>query len=363
MVGRNVGPLYSPIRRTPLHALQATAGALFADFGEWQRAAAFPHGGESREQAMRREVKLVRNGVGLYDASPLGKIELIGPDALEFADRFYINNLTTLKPNRARYGIMLRETGVIFDDGTVVALDKHCVLLTTTSSGAARVAAWLEEWRQCEWLGVRVVVAPATDQWATVALTGRHARKILGRLKPECDLSNEVFPHLSFRVTKLFGSDARIYRVSFSGELTYEINVPSHKGAQLWAALLEEGREFGIAQIGVDEDVRTNPGIRRDRRSMGQESVRQVRGRYSRLNRQRSKDHAPEIGQLLHLKHSPIRTSGDGNENVFGRCSRLDGDAVAPFETADRKIWDSVGLTGRRKTGPIGVYVLRQNRV
>jgi sarcosine oxidase, subunit alpha len=252
LVGRNIGDLYAPIRRTPLYALQASAGALFEDFGEWQRAAALPRAGESREQAMAREVKLIRNGVGLYDASPLGKIELVGPDALEFADRFYINNLATLKMGRARYGIMLRETGIIFDDGTVVVLDKDRVLLTTTSSGAGRVAQWLEEWRQCEWLKLRVVVVPVTDQWATVALTGQHARTILERLKPECDVSNEAFPHLGFRATKLLGSEARIYRVSFSGELTYEINVPAHKGPALWASLLEEGRSFGIEPFGVD---------------------------------------------------------------------------------------------------------------
>ena len=163
MVGRNVGALYSPTRRTPLYALQASAGALFENFGEWQRAAAFLRGGESREQAAAREVKLIRNGVGVYDASPLGKIELIGPDALDFADRFYINDLTTLKFGRARYGIMLRETGVIFDDGTIVRLSDDRVLLTTTSSGAGRVAASLEEWRQCEWPDARVVVMPVTD--------------------------------------------------------------------------------------------------------------------------------------------------------------------------------------------------------
>lgn len=252
MVGRNVADLYAPIRRTPLYELQKSASAVFEDFGEWQRAAVFPRAGESREQAMAREVHLVRGAVGLYDASPLGKIELIGPDALEFANRFYINNLATLQPGRARYGIMLRETGVIFDDGTVVTLDKDRVLLTTTSSGAGRVAAWLEEWRQCEWLGIRVVVAPVTDQWATVALTGQHARTLLERLKPDCDVSNEAFPHLDFRTTRLLGNDARIYRVSFSGELTYEINVPAHKGPELWAALLEEGRSFGIEPFGVD---------------------------------------------------------------------------------------------------------------
>src|SRR5258708_5214061 len=141
---------------------------------------------------------------------------------------------------------MQRETGIIFDDGTVVVLDTDRVLLTTTSSGAGRVAAWLEEWRQCEWPQLRVVVVPVTDQWATIALTGQHAREILKRLKPECELSNEAFPHLGFRATMLLGNDARIYRVSFSGELTYEINVAAHKSPELWATLLEEGRSFGI---------------------------------------------------------------------------------------------------------------------
>ena len=252
MVGRNVGGLYSPIRHTSLYGLQASAGALFEDFGEWQRAAAFLRGGESREQAIAREVKLIRNGVGVYDASPLGKIELIGPDALDFTDRFYINNLTTLKYGRARYGIMLRETGVIFDDGTIVKLSDDRVLLTTTSSGAGRVASWLEEWRQCEWPEARVVVTPVTDQWATVALTGQTARTVLQRLNPGCDLSNEAFPHLGFRETELLGSEARIYRVSFSGELTYEINVPSNKGVALWNALLDEGRQFGLEPYGVE---------------------------------------------------------------------------------------------------------------
>jgi len=252
LVGRNVGEFFAPTRRTPLHAVQAEAGALFADYGEWRRSAAFPRDGKCSEQSISREVQLVRNRVGLYDASSLGKIELAGPDALEFADRFYVNDLLSLTPGRTRYGIMLRETGVIFDDGTIVMLDTDRVLLTTTSGGAGRVAAWLEEWRQCEWPQLRVVVVPVTEQWATVALSGRHARAVLERLKPGCDLSNDAFPHLSLRQTRLLGHPTRIQRVSFSGELTYEINVPSHAGPQLWAALQEAGRCFGIAPYGVE---------------------------------------------------------------------------------------------------------------
>jgi sarcosine oxidase, subunit alpha len=252
LVGRNRGDFFAPARRTPLYDAQAAAGALFDDFGEWRRAAAFPRKGESREQAMHREVRLVRTGVGIFDASPLGKIELAGPDALDFADRFYINSLLNLKPGRARYGIMLRETGIVFDDGTITVLDDDRVLLTTTSGGANRVAAWLEEWRQCEWPDLRVVVSQVTDQWAAIALTGQHARSILQRLEPDCDLANESFPHLGVRRVSLLGSEARVYRVSFSGELTYEINVPAHKGSALWSALLEEGRSLGIEPYGID---------------------------------------------------------------------------------------------------------------
>jgi sarcosine oxidase subunit alpha len=252
LVGRNTGAFFAPVRKTPLHALQEQEGAKFEDFGDWKRAALFPRPGESREQAIHREVKLVREGVGLFDASPLGKIEIIGPDALEFADRFYVNNLLTLKSGRARYGIMLRETGVVFDDGTVVVLDEDRVLLTTTSSGAGRVYSWLEEWRQCEWPDARVCVVPVTEQWATVSIGGPHARRVLERLKPDCDLSNESFPHLGMRVTRVLGEETRIYRVSFSGELNYEINIPSHKGPALAAALLEEGRSSGIGLYGVD---------------------------------------------------------------------------------------------------------------
>jgi sarcosine oxidase subunit alpha len=252
MVGRGIGELFAPYRVTTLYSAQAAQGATFDEYGGWKRAAAFPRNGESLDEAVKREIGLVRGGVGLFDGSPLGKIELIGPDALDFADRFYINNLLTLKPGRVRYGIMLRESGVIFDDGTISILDDDRVLLTTTSGGVGRVTQWLEEWLQCEWPQARVVIAPVTEQWASIALTGQHARAILERLKPGCDLSNEHFSHLGMRCTRLLGSEARIARVSFSGELTYEINVPARKGPELWAALVEEGRQFDILPYGVE---------------------------------------------------------------------------------------------------------------
>ncbi|HKU14188.1 MAG TPA: 2Fe-2S iron-sulfur cluster-binding protein [Steroidobacteraceae bacterium] len=252
IAGRDVGELFAPARQTPLHAWHVSHGGVLENYGEWQRPAAYPRAGEQRHDAIRREARAVRNGVGLFDQSSLGKIEIHGPDAVEFLDRFYINNLRTLQPGKTRYGIMLRESGVIFDDGTIVALAPDRLLITTTSGNALRVGAWLEEWHQCEWPELRVTITPVTDQWATMALTGAQARSVLYGLRPDLDISNEAFPHLAMRESRLLGHPARIYRVSFSGELTYEINVPAGAGQELWEALLHEGRAHGIAPYGLE---------------------------------------------------------------------------------------------------------------
>lgn len=252
IAGRTVGERFAPSRLLPMHDWHVAHGALFEDFGEWKRPAAYPRGDESRSQAILREARAVRNAAGLFDGSPLGKIELHGPDAGEFLDRFYINNLATLKPGRARYGLMLRESGVIFDDGTVVMLAPDRFVVTTTSGNAARVAAWLEEWHQCEWSQLRVAIMPVTDQWATVSLAGPRARDILSKLDTDIDLSPTAFPHLDMREGRLLGSPARIYRVSFTGELTYEINVPSGAGSMLWEALMDAGRPLGLQPLGIE---------------------------------------------------------------------------------------------------------------
>jgi sarcosine oxidase subunit alpha len=167
-------------------------------------------------------------------------------------DRFYINDLTTLKPHRARYGLMLRESGTTFDDGTVVMLAPDRLLITTTSGNAGRVVQWLEEWRQCEWSQIRVAIVAVTEAWATVSLAGPKARAILAKLPTDIDLSAAAFPHLSMREGKLLGAPARIYRVSFTGELTYEIKVPSDRGQVLWDALMEAGVGEGLEPLGMD---------------------------------------------------------------------------------------------------------------
>jgi sarcosine oxidase subunit alpha len=252
IAARDIGDQFAPARRSPLHAWHASHGALLEDYGEWKRPALYVRAGETRADAIRREARAVRTAGGIYDGSSLGKIEIHGPDARDFLDRFYINNLLTLQQGKARYGLMLRESGVIFDDGTVVALAPDRLLMTTTSGGALRVGAWLEDWRQCEWPNLRVSITPVTDQWATVALTGVHARTLLQRLRPDFDVSNEAFPHLGMREGHVLGMPARVYRVSFSGELTYEINVPASSAVSLWEALLQEGEPLGITPYGLE---------------------------------------------------------------------------------------------------------------
>ena len=252
LAGRDTGERFAPSRLLPMHDWHLAHGAVFQDFSEWRRPVAYLQPGESREQAVVREARAVRNAVALFDGSPLGKIEIRGPDALSFIDRFYINNLQTLKPGRARYGIMLRESGVIFDDGTVTLLAPDHVLITTTSGNSARVGAWLEEWRQCEWPALRVAITAVTEQWATVSVTGPKARLIVSKLESDIDISAEAFPHLSMREGRVLGATARLYRVSFTGELTFEINVPAASGPRLWEALMELGASEGVQAMGLD---------------------------------------------------------------------------------------------------------------
>ncbi len=252
IAGRETGERFAPHRLLPMHDWHTAHGAVFQDFGEWRRPIVYLRPGETREQAMHREAVAVRTDAGLFDGSPLGKIEIHGPDARDFIDRFYINDLTTLKPYRARYGLMLRETGIIFDDGTVVMLAPDRFLITTTSGNANRVVAWLEEWRQCEWPHLKAAVMPVTDQWGTVSIAGPKARTILAKLQTDIDLSGAAFPHLAMREGTLLGHPARIYRVSFTGELTYEINVPASKARELWEALMSAGASDGLQPLGMD---------------------------------------------------------------------------------------------------------------
>ena len=252
IAGRQIGEFYAPRRRLPAHDEHVRLGAAFEEAAGWMRPTCYPQPGETTHAAIEREIRAVRTSAGLFDASPLGKIEVAGRDAAWFLDRFYLNNVVTLEIGRTRYGLMLNENGVIVDDGTIARLGEQDYVITTTPGGAARIAAMLDEWRQCEWPEKDVVVTPVTTQWATIAIAGPRAREILSRFPTEIDLTREEFPHLAVRTGTFAGVTARLYRVSFSGELGYEINVPARYGASLWRALETAGRDFGVTPYGLE---------------------------------------------------------------------------------------------------------------
>jgi sarcosine oxidase subunit alpha len=239
------GRFYRPTRELPTHELQQELGAVFEEFGGWQRPVAYPHAGESLEGAIEREVRAVRSNVGIFEASPLGKILVRGPDAREFLDRVYANTMSTLAVGQARYGLMLNEKGVIIDDGVCACIGDNEYWVSTTSGGATRIANWLDEWLQCEWSSLRVVVTPVTTQWAT-------AREVLGALPTDFDLAAASFGHLRARAGHVAGHECRILRVSFTGELSYEINVPADAAISLWRQFLAAGRAFDIAPFGIE---------------------------------------------------------------------------------------------------------------
>ena len=252
IAGRQIGERYAPRRRLPAHESHVELGAHWWEAGGWMRPACYPRPGEPLTQAIRRETMAVRASAGIFDASPLGKIEVTGPDAARFLDRFYINNVLTLEPGRLRYGLMLNEAGVVIDDGTIACLGPQRFIITTTSGGAARIAAWLEEWRQCEWPDLRVFVTSVTTQWAAIALSGPRSREVLSQFETDIAIDGASLPHMSVREGRFAGVDTRFYRVSFSGELGYEIHVPARYGAALWQSLLSAGATAGVMPYGIE---------------------------------------------------------------------------------------------------------------
>ncbi|MEA1672718.1 sarcosine oxidase subunit alpha family protein [Nitrospirillum sp. BR 11163] len=254
--------LFRPRRLMPAHDWHQAHGAVFEDFSGWQRPAHYLRPGEDRDQAVRREALAVRTAAGLFEGSPLGKIEVKGPDAADFLDRVYVNTMSTLKLGRLRYGLMANENGVIMDDGVVARLAPDHFLVGTSSGNAGRVAEWLEEWLQCEWTGLRVLTAPVTSAWATLTLTGPRARAILDQVGVDFDPGAQHFPHMAFRDGHVAGIPARVARVSFTGEVSYEINVPAGEGTALWRRIMTVGAPLGLQPVGVDAwmDLRTEKG-------------------------------------------------------------------------------------------------------
>jgi sarcosine oxidase, subunit alpha len=252
IAGALTNELFLPMRRTPVFQWHTDHGAIFEPVGQWRRAYTYPQASESKHEAINREILCVRNKVGMLDASTLGKIEIKGPDAAEFLDRMYTNTFSTLKVGKCRYGLMMNELGFLSDDGVTVRLAEDHFLMHTTSGGADRIGAWLEEWLQTEWTQYKVFVTPVTEQWAQFAVAGPHARDVLSKLTPDFDISNEAFPHMSFKEGKIGGYPVRVFRISFSGELSYEVATPANFGQGLWNAVMDAGDEFGLSAYGTE---------------------------------------------------------------------------------------------------------------
>lgn len=249
------GDLYRPRRVTPIHEVHKSHAAVFHDFG-WERPVWYETNGGERETAVRAEMDAVRHAVGVFDASPLGKLEVVGPDATAFLNRFYISDLNTLKAGRIRYSVMLREDGTLLDDGVVTCIDERLYLVGTTSANAHTVAAWLERWHQTEWPGMRIAIVPVTSDWATVAIAGPRAREILNRCEPDFDTSAESLRHMAFRQGHIGGVPARVARVSYTGELQYEISVAARHGAALFRHMLSDGADLGARAVGMEAWLR-----------------------------------------------------------------------------------------------------------
>jgi sarcosine oxidase subunit alpha len=244
--------LFDPKRTTPTHAWAEARGAVFENVGLWKRARYFPRSGENMHAAVARECAAVRKSCGMFDASTLGKIEVVGADAAEFMNRLYVNNWSSLAPGRARYGILCREDGFIYDDGVVARLAPNRFHVTTTTGGAPRVLALMEDYRQTEWPDLEVWLTSTTEQWAVIAVQGPNARRVLEPLISEIDLSPSALPHMGVARGKIAGVPMILFRVSFTGELGFEINVPADYGAAVWERVFAAGQEQGIVTYGTE---------------------------------------------------------------------------------------------------------------
>ncbi len=250
--GHDKGDLFDPIRKTPMHGWHEKTGAPFEDVGQWKRAWYYPKPGEDMHAAVAREVKAVRAGVGIVDASTLGKIDIKGSDAARLLNMVYTNAWSKLEIGRCRYGLMCGEDGMVFDDGVTTRLGEQHFLMSTTTGNAARVLGWLEEWLQCEWPDWQVHCTSVTEQFATVGLNGPMARKLLAELTDDIPLDDAAFPFMSIREGHVAGIAARVMRISFTGELTFEINVAASYGLALWEALMAAGEKYGITPYGTE---------------------------------------------------------------------------------------------------------------
>ncbi|WP_022728922.1 sarcosine oxidase subunit alpha [Fodinicurvata sediminis] len=250
--GYHRGDHFEVVRKTPIDSWAEENGAVFEPVSQWRRAWYFPRQGEDMEAAVARECLATRKSLGIFDASTLGKIEVAGPDAVEFMNRMYTNPWTKLAPGRCRYGLLLGEDGFIRDDGVIGRLSDDLFHVTTTTGGAARVLTMMEDYLQTEWPDLNVWLTSTTEQWATIALNGPNARRVLEPFVEGQDLSPEAFVHMSVAECRVAGFPARLFRLSFTGELSFEINVPARYGRDLWEKLYEAGQQFDICPYGTE---------------------------------------------------------------------------------------------------------------
>jgi sarcosine oxidase subunit alpha len=251
IAGEAKGEIFQPIRKTPMHGWHEANGADFEPVGQWRRPYCFPKGEEGRHEAVNREIRQTRDSLALLDASTLGKIIVKGPDAGRFMDMLYTNMMSTLKPGRCRYGLMCNENGFLMDDGVVARLDEETFLVHTTTGGAESIHGHMEDWLQCEWWDWKVYTANVTEQYAQVGVAGPNSRRVIEKLT-EDDISADALTFMGWTEITVAGIPARVFRISFAGELSFELSVPASHGRALWDALLEAGEEYGVMPYGTE---------------------------------------------------------------------------------------------------------------
>ena len=252
IVGRNVGQFFDHTRKTAIHDWHVKNNAEFENVGQWKRPWYYPKSRESMHEAVQRESKAARDSAGILDASTLGKIDIQGTDSSEFLNRVYTNAWSKLAIGKCRYGLMLNEDGMVYDDGVTTRLGENHYIMTTTTGGAANVLSKLEDYLQTEWPELDVYLTTVTDQYSTISICGPNSKKIIKKVIPGIDLSDENFPHMSFKNTKIDNVNCRIMRISFTGEHSYEINIQSNYGKDVWEKCIDAGKEFNITPYGTE---------------------------------------------------------------------------------------------------------------
>ncbi|MEV1171862.1 2Fe-2S iron-sulfur cluster-binding protein [Nonomuraea sp. NPDC049784] len=340
LAGRDRGALSDPVRTTAMHDAHVARGAVFEDVGQWKRPWYFPQDGESMEAAVLRECRAARTAVAAMDASTLGKIDIRGADAGAFLDRIYTNMYSTLAVGACRYGLMCTADGMVFDDGTTARLGEDHFLMTTTTGNAAAVLDWLEEWRQTEWPDLDVSFTSVTDHWATVAVAGPRAREIIAVVAPGAlDLA-----FMRYASTTVLGVEGRVFRISFSGELAYEVNVPWRYGRALWEAVLELGAvpygtetmhvlraEKGFAIVGQETDGTVTP------QDLGMSWIVSTRkpdfvGKRSHSRQDTAREDRKRLIGLL--SDDPAAIVEEGAQLITGAADGMVGHVTSSYESA-----------------------------